>query len=74
MINIVHDIMLLLDCSNFVLDYLFYLLPNFEFQKPITLSLDTIFEIADDLVKNMFFVAAKRKFLLFIRKENSFYY
>jgi len=59
MINIVHDIMLLLDCSNFVLDYLFYLLPNFEFQKPITPSLDTIFDIADDLVKNTFFVAAK---------------
>jgi len=59
MINIVHDIMLLLDCSNFVLDYLFYLLPNFEFQKPITPSMDTIFDIADDLVKNTFFVAAK---------------
>ena len=39
--------------------YLFYLLPNFEFQKPIIPSLDTIFDIADDLVKNTFFVAAK---------------
>ncbi|ORY28565.1 hypothetical protein LY90DRAFT_513119 [Neocallimastix californiae] len=59
MINIVHDIMLLLDFSNLVLDYLFYLLPNFEFQKPITPSLDTIFDVADDLVKITFFVAAK---------------
>ena len=58
-ISIAHDITFLLDCSNFVLDYLFYLLLNFEFQKPYTPSLETIFDIADGLVKNSFFVAAK---------------
>jgi len=57
MINIVHDIMLLLDCSNFVFDYYFIYYQTLNSKKPITPSLDTIFDIADDLIKNTFFVA-----------------
>ncbi|ORX73459.1 hypothetical protein BCR32DRAFT_285619 [Anaeromyces robustus] len=58
-IDIVHTIMLSLDCSNFILDYLFSLVPNFEFQKPITPSLDILYKEAKNLIENTFYVAAK---------------
>ncbi|ORX41431.1 hypothetical protein BCR36DRAFT_311599, partial [Piromyces finnis] len=49
------------------------LLPNFEFQKPITPSLDILFKNADTLVKDTFFVSAKtdgiRKLILVINNR-----
>ncbi|ORX64138.1 hypothetical protein BCR32DRAFT_298190 [Anaeromyces robustus] len=58
-VNRIHTIMFSLDCSNFVLDYLFSLLRNFEFQKPITPSLDILFKEAENLIHGTFYVAAK---------------
>ena len=69
-IDIIHNIMLSVDYSKFILDYIFMLLPNFEFQKPITPSLDIIFKMAEKWIKDTFYVAAKsdgiRQLLLII--------
>ncbi|ORX97073.1 hypothetical protein LY90DRAFT_520143 [Neocallimastix californiae] len=57
--NMIHSIMVSLDCSNFILDYLFFLMPNYEFQKPITPSLDILYKEAKNLINDTFYVAAK---------------
>lgn len=73
MIRIVNNIMQTIDISGFIIDYLFMLLPNFEFQKPITPSLDILFKNGESLVKDSFFVSAKtdgiRKLILVINNR-----
>ena len=70
MINIVHDMLKIIDSSLFVIDYLFLLLPNFEFQKPITPSFDILFNNAKQLVEDTFYISIKadgiRKLLIII--------
>ncbi|ORX53812.1 hypothetical protein BCR36DRAFT_410967 [Piromyces finnis] len=73
MIKIVHNFMQIIDISGFIIDYLFMLLPNFEFQKPITPSLDILFKNAETLIKDTFFVSAKtdgiRKLIIIINNQ-----
>ena len=57
--NMIHSIMVSLDCLNFILDYLFFLTPNYKFQKPITPSLDILYKEAKKLINNTFYVADK---------------
>ena len=57
--NMILSIMVSLDCSNFILDYLFFLMTNYEFQKPISPSLDILYKEAKNLINDTFYVAAK---------------
>jgi len=70
MIKIIHSMIKQFDSSIFISDYLFMILPNFEFQKPITPSFDTLFNNAKKLVEDKFFISTKtdgvRKLLIII--------
>jgi len=70
MIKIIHNMIQLIDSSTFITDYLFMLLPNFEFQKPITPSFEILLNNVELLIKNTFYIAAKtdglRKLLIII--------
>ena len=70
MIKIIHNMIKQFDPSIFITDYLFMLLPNFEFQKPITPSFDVLFNNAKKLIEDKFFISLKtdgiRKLLIII--------
>ncbi|ORX41534.1 hypothetical protein BCR36DRAFT_416709 [Piromyces finnis] len=70
MLNIINNMIKLIHSPSYYTDYLFMLLPNFEFQKPITPSFEILFNNSKKLIKNSFYIATKtdglRKLLIII--------